>query len=301
VDVSICLFAFVVFTVWAVSAVVQSMRRSMNSDQQIRQEHRVYRQVADRGHFVRSRGRGGLQAVRAAFRALAVMRGGEFHDYGFMGMPKVTFVHKAGRALLTVYESGQQPPEFFLQLTILVPAGWEHRLEVYRQLFSDEEIALKGIEDLKIGDDEFDPKYIIKSDSLDVAKDFFTAPVKQAVNEIRYMGDRDYVLVSINRERIMVRKAPLLESVDHLRPFVDAVCSMYDRLDDMSTKEMGVELQESESEEPPTCQVCGAQVTDPANKVYCRRCHTPHHEDCWEFNKKCSTYACGETFSVRKT
>jgi hypothetical protein len=37
-------------------------------------------------------------------------------------------------------------------------------------------------------------------------------------------------------------------------------------------------------------------------RVNCRRCGTPHHKDCWEFNGQCSTYACGEKrFSSKKT
>lgn len=39
------------------------------------------------------------------------------------------------------------------------------------------------------------------------------------------------------------------------------------------------------------CQVCGEAVVD--EKVYCSRCHAPHHKDCWEFNKGCSIFGCG--------
>ena len=39
------------------------------------------------------------------------------------------------------------------------------------------------------------------------------------------------------------------------------------------------------------CQVCGEAVVD--EKVYCSRCHAPHHRDCWEFNKGCSIFGCG--------
>ena len=288
------------FVVYVVSAVVQSVRRSMAEDRNVRDQHRVFRQEANRGSFVRRRGRAGLQAVRAALRAQAVMRGGEFHEYGFLGMPKMTFVHQAGRCLVTVYEGGGSRQEFYTQLTIIMPAGWEHRLEIYRQLFSDEEIAMKGIEDIQVGDAEFDPKYIIKSDAPKVAQEFFTPPVKDAINEIRYTGERDYILISINRERMMVRKAPLLDSVDTLRPFIDACMVLYDRSDELSQRALGIELEIGESDEPPVCQVCGSPIAPGRDRVYCRRCRTPHHLDCWEFNQKCSTYACGEAVFVKR-
>jgi hypothetical protein len=40
------------------------------------------------------------------------------------------------------------------------------------------------------------------------------------------------------------------------------------------------------------CQICGAAMTD--HVVYCSKCRTPHHEECWSYNGACSTYACRE-------
>lgn len=39
------------------------------------------------------------------------------------------------------------------------------------------------------------------------------------------------------------------------------------------------------------CQVCGSPLSEGA-VVYCSRCKTPHHKDCWSYNKKCSTFGC---------
>lgn len=49
------------------------------------------------------------------------------------------------------------------------------------------------------------------------------------------------------------------------------------------------------STEENLCQVCGDELNQAkiANVVYCTRCNTPHHKDCWDFIGKCSTYACG--------
>lgn len=44
------------------------------------------------------------------------------------------------------------------------------------------------------------------------------------------------------------------------------------------------------------CQVCGASLMS-APIVRCAKCATPHHEDCWKFNGRCSTFGCGETRS----
>jgi len=40
------------------------------------------------------------------------------------------------------------------------------------------------------------------------------------------------------------------------------------------------------------CPVCGAAIA--RDLVTCQRCLTPHCRECWEYNGKCATYACGE-------
>jgi hypothetical protein len=43
--------------------------------------------------------------------------------------------------------------------------------------------------------------------------------------------------------------------------------------------------------EVATCRICGEVVLSRA--VSCRDCETMHHQECWEFNERCSLYACG--------
>lgn len=40
------------------------------------------------------------------------------------------------------------------------------------------------------------------------------------------------------------------------------------------------------------CQVCGAKMGQ--GGVFCARCRTPHHEECWRYTGQCSTYGCRE-------
>lgn len=39
------------------------------------------------------------------------------------------------------------------------------------------------------------------------------------------------------------------------------------------------------------CNICGDPIEQ--DLVYCPRCKTPHHQECWEYNGRCSTYGCG--------
>jgi hypothetical protein len=40
------------------------------------------------------------------------------------------------------------------------------------------------------------------------------------------------------------------------------------------------------------CQVCGEKME--TRVVYCAKCRTPHHEECWSYVGTCSTYGCRE-------
>lgn len=283
------LFVFVAFGM-AVNKAIAS------AEAHLRDQYRVYRQEVRRGDFVQQEGQGGLIAVREAYRRIAARLGGEFHDYAFQGMPKVTFRYKHARAMLTIYQAGTEPKTLFTQLTLLVPEGFDHRLEVYRQLFSDDEIRQKGIEDVLIGDAGFDPRYIIKTDSETYARSVLDARRREIVEGLRAMGAKDYLLISINPERMLVRKTPILASPEDLRFFVEMCCEFYDAVEALELAESGIELMDHKIDAPPVCQVCGCDIEGAA--VACRRCRTPHHADCWDFNKKCSTFGCGETASV---
>jgi len=46
------------------------------------------------------------------------------------------------------------------------------------------------------------------------------------------------------------------------------------------------------------CQVCGVTLGQ-GTVVRCRRCATPHHEDCWTYTGECSTFACKERNWIR--
>jgi len=45
------------------------------------------------------------------------------------------------------------------------------------------------------------------------------------------------------------------------------------------------------------CQVCGRTMS--GDVVSCAQCRTPHHRDCWDYNRKCSTFACGSKRFVK--
>lgn len=49
----------------------------------------------------------------------------------------------------------------------------------------------------------------------------------------------------------------------------------------------------------PHCEICGTALAG-MEIVSCASCGTPHHKDCWNFNRKCSTYGCRCRKTVKK-
>ena len=44
-------------------------------------------------------------------------------------------------------------------------------------------------------------------------------------------------------------------------------------------------------DDPPACPVCFGRLEE--DVIYCRRCGTPHHRECFRYAGACSIYACG--------
>jgi hypothetical protein len=40
------------------------------------------------------------------------------------------------------------------------------------------------------------------------------------------------------------------------------------------------------------CPYCQTNIKENADKIICSACHTPHHKECWDENKGCTTYGC---------
>jgi hypothetical protein len=48
------------------------------------------------------------------------------------------------------------------------------------------------------------------------------------------------------------------------------------------------------------CPYCQTNIKDTADKIICPDCRTPHHKECWEENKGCTTYGCKSNPNTEK-
>lgn len=49
-----------------------------------------------------------------------------------------------------------------------------------------------------------------------------------------------------------------------------------------------------------TCPYCQSPIKQSADIIICKDCGTPHHKECWDENKGCTTFGCRENPDVKK-
>jgi len=237
-----------------------------------------------------------LSDLARSWQRFAQDRQGEMHTRQLFQSPRVSFIHQGARALLSVHEPGENGGPLQTQLTYTVPEGWPYRLEIVPQRRPDDGSS-SSANDVRVGDDAFDARYVVKANDEKFAREYLDGPSRQAVEDLRKLLGNDRVLVSMNPSRLMIRKESVIDAPETLEALASLAGRLHDRLATCWQRVNGIEILD-EPEAPAeggdvVCQICGSKIA-PEAKVVCRRCSTPHHEDCWEFNGRCSTYACGE-------
>ena len=292
----------IIFVIYGAGWIWQTINDIVRDIHRSNWDSRVYGQVASSRSVRRTMGGADLGSLRQAYLRFSEMHDGQVHDRQLFESPKVSFSYHGSRALLSIYESSDPSPQFYTQLTFTIPQGWTHRLEIFPQRYAENDVKYLNVDDIKVGDPHFDPRYVIKSDDAGFVREFLEPRVQKAVEDLRALLGNDKILVSINSSRLMVRKQGVVGELADLTVFGELAFVVYDRLYVAWQRESGIEILDDaplDAAASPVCQVCGSKIPSD-NRVYCKRCKTPHHKDCWEFNGQCSTYACGEKRNTTK-
>ncbi|MCB9920567.1 MAG: hypothetical protein H6822_00205 [Planctomycetaceae bacterium] len=115
----------------------------------------------------------------------------------------------------------------------------------------------------------------------------------QIIELVELVRDDDLYL-SIADGYLTIHTPKLLRSFAMLKFFIEQGLALYDQV--MITRAVGIEFIESDQAttlEHVICKVCGEEIAG-HEMVYCQRCKTPHHSDCWQYAGSCSVYGCQE-------
>ena len=239
-----------------------------------------------------------LEEVRRTFARFAEERQGRRLDRAPYEGPRVAYLVRGARAVLSfhvVLRDGRQE-DWFTQVSYAVPPGWKHRIELGPMAPDDlGESPLPGLVRVRTNDDEFDRRTRILASEEAVAREIMDPATRAAMTDLRELMANGHVHFSASGSRILVRKRGVLRHVPELSLFARLCDVIYDRVLRAWERENGIEILEEavEPTDAQRCQVCYSGVSADTG-VVCRRCRTPHHSDCWQFNGGCATFACGE-------
>lgn len=227
-----------------------------------------------------------------AYSRLAKHYGGECTSGGWFSKPWARFFHAGSWVTVEIYSTGGKNPTYYTQARF----QWQEthfRCEVYPERIWARVGKLMGMEDIEIGSPDFDQTYIITSNDRTALCRLLNSSVQLQIERLRFFLGNNDIYVSFSHGRLLVKKLSRIRSFHRLQQFVQLAIDLYDQA--ALTLEQGIEF--VAQAEPPKaseviCQICGEPVT--SQVVFCRRCKTPHHLDCWEYYGACSTYGCGE-------
>lgn len=146
---------------------------------------------------------------------------------------------------------------------------------------------------IRTGDAEWDRSFVVDTTDPRAAQALLTGGVRSAVvmlSRIRRSGGVD---VRFEAGELIVQKLMVLDQSSELTAFVRHVMEIFDQA--LLARSTGIEFVDhlqAQVIEDAKCPICGDRIED--DLVFCNRCKTPHHGECWHYNGKCATYACGE-------
>lgn len=145
--------------------------------------------------------------------------------------------------------------------------------------------------EFEVGDPEFDERFSVRTSNEAFAREILRPELRGVLRMLHPFGGFVWRLSgagfmlradvvprkAIDIDRWLVAAFQLLDAI----PGVDEFGKV--RLDAVATR----------PDLEPRCLICGTALAR-GRTVRCARCATPHHEECWTFNGRCSTFACGE-------
>jgi hypothetical protein len=149
--------------------------------------------------------------------------------------------------------------------------------------------------DVTLGVAEFDQRHRVRAVEPGHAAQLLTPAVRWQIDRLRRLGlGGEPFRVVFESRGLRVAKARLLSRYEELMPFVELSLELYDQI--LLMRSQGIEFLDDRQALPvdqSVCRVCGESIE--SDLVFCRRCKTPHHRDCWQYAGQCSVFGCGET------
>lgn len=144
------------------------------------------------------------------------------------------------------------------------------------------------------GGGEFASAWTILTNDEVEAQRLLSQQVRYHLHQLRRTPEWSDVGLSIRSGWLIVRRKWTSTRPADLESFAELALGLVDQL--QLTRTTGIDFvgdNQVKVMDDARCLVCGEGLV--IDLVYCRRCKTPHHRDCWDYSGGCSTYGCRET------
>jgi len=231
--------------------------------------------------------------LRSSYERLASRYGGRCEPGGLFSTPSVRFSHDDAWVTIDISVTGGKHKTYYTQARFCSPR-LGIRCEVYPEGLWSRVGKLMGMVDVEIGSPDFDRRYIISGSDPATLRSLLNPVVQSQIERLHgFLGNSD-IYVAFSRGTLLVKKRSLISNRTLLQQFVQMAVELYDQaVQDLDEGIEFVRRTEAPKASEVICQICGEPIT--SQVVFCRRCKTPHHLDCWQYYGACSTYGCRET------
>ena len=218
---------------------------------------------------------------------------GRIERGGPWDFPRVAFQLGESRTVLSYSQSGDDGVRTHLTISLY---DVRLRLELRPQGIGSRIGKFLGMQDIEIGAAEFDDAFIIQGSNEKGIREFLTPAVQAAILGVANGGGGKLDLhLQLGGGSLRLTKHQHLSSEEDLSQFVRACFVLLRQIQKPISD--GIQFVDKPQQQQvlvkdTQCQVCGDPLQDKV--VYCMKCKTPHHLDCWQYFGSCSVYGCGQ-------
>ena len=226
-----------------------------------------------------------------AFSQVARQFRGAYTGGGWFSEPSVRLMYGTAHARLSCYSLGRSGKSV-VQL-VIEQKEVRCRCEMLSRPSTVTLVpSLAGLTEVELAWGTQFARWQVAAADYDEARHLMTDAVRLALDRIWLHPLPRDTAVSLLPGWVVIRKVWDSPRASDLAQFVELGCTLNDQV--QLAAAAGIEFitgDEAQVIDDALCCVCCEQLTHEV--VFCVRCKTPHHRDCWEYSGGCSTYGCG--------
>lgn len=212
--------------------------------------------------------------------------GGKLVPGSFFKQPRLAFEHRGHPASLEFYSTGGRNPTYYTQLLFNFSSNPPFEFRIYPEHLLSKLGKLLGGQDIQIGDEIFDARFMIKGSSPERVKALLAKQrVREAIFELRSLKMNDHIDLATIRYAVRIRKLSWLDAPDLLVKFAECGKLILEAYLEAAGMAVAAESPPARAADHERCAVCG-DVIEGSSRA-CPRCTAAHHPECYELNAGC--------------